>query len=63
MLFRSVKSRKPAPGVAEILLPGEHARLAEAEHLKTGLQVDDETWAELIEVASELQVPDLPKPL
>jgi hydroxycarboxylate dehydrogenase B len=57
-----VKSTKPAPGFKEILLPGEHARTNEARQLKEGLEVDDATWTELIELAAELGV-DSPKPL
>lgn len=51
-----VKSTKPAPGFREILLPGEHARANEARQLKDGVKVDDETWTELQELATELGV-------
>jgi LDH2 family malate/lactate/ureidoglycolate dehydrogenase len=57
-----VKSTKAAPGFKEILLPGEHARANEARQLNEGLEVDEETWSELIELAAELGV-DSPKPL
>jgi LDH2 family malate/lactate/ureidoglycolate dehydrogenase len=55
-LIAFVKSTKPAPGFKEILLPGEHARANEARQLKGGVEVDDETWMELEELATELRV-------
>ncbi|HTN71709.1 MAG TPA: Ldh family oxidoreductase [Methylomirabilota bacterium] len=58
-----VKSTKPAPGFKEILLPGEHARASEARQLKDGVQVDEATWTELKELASELGVGSLPMPI
>src|SRR5262249_28136356 len=51
-----VKSTKPAPGFREILLPGEHARANEARQLKNGVEIDDETWTELKELATEMGV-------
>jgi len=51
-----VKSTKPAPGFREVLLPGEHARANEARQLKDGVKVDDDTWTELQELATELGV-------
>ena len=58
-----VKSTKPAPGFKEILLPGEHARANEARQLKEGVEVDEATWTELKELASELGVGSLPMPI
>jgi len=55
-LIAFVKSTKPAPGFEEILLPGEHARANEARQLKGGVEVDDETWMELEELATKLGV-------
>ncbi|HUK41129.1 MAG TPA: Ldh family oxidoreductase [Candidatus Acidoferrales bacterium] len=57
-----VKSTKPAPGFREILLPGEHARANEARQLQDGVEIDDETWMELKELAIELHV-SLPTPV
>jgi uncharacterized oxidoreductase len=51
-----VKSRKPAPGFTEIMLPGEHGRAIETTQLRDGLLVDDSTWNELEALAAKLGV-------
>jgi LDH2 family malate/lactate/ureidoglycolate dehydrogenase len=56
-----IKSSPRAPGFSEIVLPGESGRRREASALKNGVDVDDETWSELIEVAAELGVTEAPK--
>jgi len=58
-----VKSTKAAPGFHEIFLPGEMARRREAKQLKEGVDIDEETWKRLRELAFELKVKDLPKTL
>jgi LDH2 family malate/lactate/ureidoglycolate dehydrogenase len=60
-LVAFIKSSRCAPGFSEILLPGESGRRREAAQLKSGIEVDDETWSELIELAAELGVTDVPK--
>jgi hydroxycarboxylate dehydrogenase B len=55
-LIAFVKSRKTAPGVQEIFLPGEQGRKTEARQLREGAEIDDATWAELKELATELGV-------
>ena len=62
-LIAFIKSRKLAPGFNEILLPGEQGRKNEARQMMEGVEVDEATWAQLIQVADELQVNNLPKPL
>ena len=55
-LVGCIKSTPCAPGFSEILLPGESGRRREAESLRNGVEVDDETWSELIELAARLDV-------
>ena len=56
-----IKSSELAPGFSEILLPGESGRRREAAQMKSGIELDDDTWSELIELAAELGVTDVPK--
>jgi len=58
-----IKATKPAPGFKEILLPGEHARANQTRQMREGLEIDDATWSELKQLASELEISDLPTPL
>jgi len=62
-LVSFIKSTKPAPGFSEILLPGETARRTEAKQLKEGMEIDEATWAQLTQLATELGVKDLPQPV
>ena len=62
-LIAFVKSRKTAPGFKEILLPGEQGRQNEARQIKEGVEIDEATWTELKQVAVELGIHQLPKPL
>jgi len=55
-----IKSTPLAPGFSEILLPGEAGRRREETQKKNGVQVDDETWSELVDLAGELNVADIP---
>lgn len=57
-----IKSGKTAPGVSEILLPGEQGRKNQERQLKEGLAIDAGTWSQLVKLAGELRV-DPPKPL
>lgn len=61
-LVSLAKSTKPAPGFKEILLPGEMARRTEAKQLKEGVEIDEVTWTELTQLATEYRVKDLPEP-
>jgi LDH2 family malate/lactate/ureidoglycolate dehydrogenase len=58
-----VKSRRTAPGFKEILLPGEQGRRNEERQIKQGVEIDDATWKELQQVAGELGINQLPRPL
>jgi uncharacterized oxidoreductase len=59
-LIAFIKSRKRAPGFAEILLPGEAGRRRETAQRMDGVTVDDATWKELTQLAAELGVRDVP---
>jgi uncharacterized oxidoreductase len=62
-LVAFVKSRKTAPGFKEILLPGEQGRRNEEKQKKTGVEIDEATWAELKRVAVDLGIRQLPETL
>jgi hydroxycarboxylate dehydrogenase B len=62
-LIAFVKSRKTAPGFKAILLPGEQGRQNEARQIKEGVEIDEDTWTELKQVAAEVEIHQLPKPL
>lgn len=55
-LVALVKSKKPAPGHDEILLPGEKARRTEAKQLKEGVEIDPGTWSQLEQLAAQLGI-------
>ena len=59
-LIAFIKSTRRAPGFSEIVLPGESGRRREALQRKNGVKVDDETWSDLIELAAELGVKEIP---
>ena len=62
-LISFIKSTECAPGFKEILLPGEMARRREAEQLQQGVEIDEPTWTNLLKLAAELGVTELPAPL
>jgi LDH2 family malate/lactate/ureidoglycolate dehydrogenase len=49
-----VKKSKKAPGVEEILVPGEPEFRTREKRLREGIPIADEVWAELEEIAKEL---------
>ena len=53
-LVSHMKSSRTAPGVAEILIPGEPEFRTERERAQTGIPVDDTTWEKLCDAACEL---------
>jgi len=55
-LFSFVKSAPLAQGSKEILIPGEPEARLEAERLRSGVPIDDETWNQIEGVAAELGV-------
>ena len=62
-LIAFIKSSPCAPGFSEILLPGEGAMRREAQQIAAGLEIDEHTWAELIELAAKLKVTEIPATL
>jgi len=52
-----VRSCPRAPGVAEILLPGDPERRTLAQRTATGIPLDDGNWNELVKLAATLEVP------
>jgi len=61
-LVSFVKSRKTAPGISEILLPGEQGRKNQERQLREGVEVDEATWSQLVKLADEFRV-NPPNPL
>jgi uncharacterized oxidoreductase len=51
-----VKSAAPAPGVAEVMVPGEPEARSERERRAGGIPVEDETWRQIEVIAAELNV-------
>ena len=49
-----VKSCPPAPGVAEVLLPGERAHQRLQARRRDGLHVDEKAWAEIGALAARV---------
>jgi len=54
--INEVKASKKAPGVVEIMVPGEPERKAREKRMREGVPIADEVWAELERLASELGV-------
>ena len=53
-----VKSAKPAPGVPEVLTPGEPERLSAAKRTAQGIEVDETTWGDIRAAAHKLGITD-----
>jgi uncharacterized oxidoreductase len=51
-----VKSADPAPGVREVLVPGEPEARSERERRQHGIPVEEETWRQIQEIAADLGV-------
>jgi uncharacterized oxidoreductase len=54
-LIAYVKSSEPAPG-GEVLVPGEPEARSEAARRASGIPVEDETWRQIDEIATELGI-------
>jgi len=52
----AIKASRKAPGVEEILVPGEPERRAREQSLREGITIADEVWAEVERLARELGV-------
>lgn len=51
-----VKDSRRAPGVEEILVPGEPEFRTRERRLRDGIPISDEVWAELLQIAREVGV-------
>jgi uncharacterized oxidoreductase len=51
-----VKSSEPAPGVKEVMVPGEPEARLERDRGAHGIPVEDETWRQIEAIATELGV-------
>jgi len=52
-----VKSAMPADPDLPVLVAGEPERMARAERLAGGIEVDEETWSQLLAIAERYQIP------
>ncbi|CAN5809007.1 malate/lactate/ureidoglycolate dehydrogenase [soil metagenome] len=50
------KATPAAPGVGEVLLPGEPEQRTTQKRLQEGIPIDEATWAQLVERAGDLEV-------
>ncbi len=57
-----VRMSKKAPGVKEILIPGEPELIEEQKRLKNGIFIEDATWDEITSIARTLHV-NVPRPM
>lgn len=53
-LFQRIKAVPPAPGFAEVLIPGEPERRTRARRAAEGIPLPDDTWQRLLAVARDL---------
>ena len=54
--IEQVKSSRKAPGVEEIMIPGEPEQKVREQRLRGGIPISDEIWGELERMAKELRV-------
>ena len=54
-----VKSARPAPGVSEVLTPGEPERLSAARQNAQGIEVDETSWADIKAAALSLGITEV----
>ena len=53
-LVEHVRSAPLAPGATEILLPGEPEHRAREQQAETGIEIDEQTWRQIIEAAGSV---------
>ncbi|MBR1229729.1 MULTISPECIES: malate/lactate/ureidoglycolate dehydrogenase [unclassified Bradyrhizobium] len=51
-----VKSAKPAESESPVLIAGEPERLARAQRIAKGIEIDDTTWGQLTDIAERYQI-------
>jgi L-2-hydroxycarboxylate dehydrogenase (NAD+) len=54
--IHQIKSSRKAPGVKEIMVPGEPERKIREQRLREGIPIADEVWRELEQISEELGV-------
>lgn len=54
--IRFLKATEPADGFKEILYPGEVAARARREREQSGIEIDDASWQEIMDIARGLEV-------
>jgi uncharacterized oxidoreductase len=52
-----VCSARPLPGVEQVYAPGEPEEAAKKQRLEEGIEIPDDTWKDLTDVAAEFGVP------
>jgi uncharacterized oxidoreductase len=55
-LFRTIKNSPTAPGVQEILIPGELERRMRKQLLREGIYIEEKTWSDIEGLCRELNV-------
>ncbi|MDO8568041.1 MAG: Ldh family oxidoreductase [Dehalococcoidales bacterium] len=55
-LVKDLKSCEPAPGVKEVLLPGERSFKTKAERLKSGIPIPPAVWKDLEHMRDEFHI-------
>ncbi len=53
-----VKASPPAPGVEEVMVPGDPERKARANRTANGIEIDDGSWSQLLEAARGVGLAD-----
>ena len=51
-----IKSAKPAPGFAEVLVPGEPERRSAAKRSAQGIEVDTQSWSDICAAAAQIGI-------
>lgn len=54
--FDEIKAIPPAPGYDEVLIPGQPEARTNAQRLKEGIDLPDDTWNQLVEVGKKFNV-------
>ena len=51
-----VRSAAPADPSLPVLIAGDPERIARAERMANGIEVDETTWGQLVEIATRYQI-------
>jgi uncharacterized oxidoreductase len=58
-MARRVRAVAPAPGVAEVLVPGDPESRTRTARLRDGIPIPEDTWRSLEQVAAFLGIADI----